>query len=301
MDISRPMTTTAYSQLLASVRAKFPNYADVWERARDDFGAAWETEFSQAIDLLFGANSQKRDEAVKGYAQFCTDALRSQIYFERHGRYKASSYAEVAEQCYHNADFMFASYLPGMYLSHYVWPHHHRMLRFFREQVSKIQVADFAEVGVGCGLYSKETLRLFPDARGTGFDISAHALEFTRDVVEKYGYVDRYSIQQQDIVANPPAASELVICQEVLEHIEDPAEFCRALHTMTKPGGYAYITGAINAGHVDHIYLYRTTEEVLDHVRDAGFEVMAKHEEFAYDGKPIELTPCLGGALVRRS
>lgn len=294
------MTTSAFRQLLAMMRAKYPNYADAWDRACAEFGAEWEAELSQAIELLFGTDPEKWDAAVSGYAQFSTDALRSQIFFERNGRYKASSYEEVAKLCYHNADFMFRSYLPGMYLSHYVWPHHHRMLQFFRSQMPKLDIATFSEVGVGCGMYSKEPLRLFPKARGTGYDISPHSLEFTRGVVEKFGFGDRYAIQVQDIVANPPAPADLVICQEVLEHIEDPAQFCRALYAMTKPGGHAYITGAINAGHVDHIYLYRTTEEVLDHVRQAGFEVLESHEEFAYGGKPVELVPCLGGALVRR-
>lgn len=294
------MTDSTFQQFLTIVRAKYPNYANAWESARDQFGATWEAELSKAIELLFGANPKKWDAAIDGYAQFCTDALRSQIFFERNGRYKASSYEEVARLCYHNADFMFRSYLPGMYLSHYVWPHHHRMLQFFRSQIRGLGISSFSEVGVGCGMYSKETLRLFPNANGTGYDISVHALEFTRDVVETFGYSDRYGIMVRDIVAHPPEPADLVICQEVLEHIESPAEFCQALHEMTRPGGYAYITGAINAGHVDHIYLYRTTEEVLDHVRQAGFQVVAQREEFAYGGKPVELTPCLGGGLVRR-
>jgi hypothetical protein len=69
---------------------------------------------------------------------------------------------------------------------------------------------------------------------------------------------------------------------------------------MTKPGGHAYITAAINAGHVDHIYLYRSVEQVLEHIRAAGFEIVASTSELAYGGKPLEITPCLGGALALR-
>lgn len=292
--------STAFARLNALVRTKYPNYADAWTRAREEFGEDWEREFSDAILRLFGGDEAAWQEAVDGYATFCTDALRSQIFFERNGRYKASSYAEVAAACYHNPDFMFRAYLPGMLLSHFVWPHHHRMLCWFREQMGTIDVGTFSEVGTGCGMYSADALRIFPQARGTGYDISPHALEFTARIIGAFGRGDRYETRVQDIIAMPPAPSDLVICQEVLEHLEDPAGFCRALFAMTKPGGHAYITAAINAGHVDHIFLYRSVDEVLAHIRAAGFEVVASKGEIAYGGKPLELTPCLGGALALR-
>jgi SAM-dependent methyltransferase len=292
--------SSAFEKVNALVRKKYPNYADAWDRARAEFGEPWEREVSELILAQFGDDETSWQAAVDGYATFCTDALRSQIFFERNGRYKASSYAEVAEACYHNPDFMFRAYLPGMLLSHFVWPHHHRMLRFFRTQMAAIDVKSFSEVGTGCGMYSADTLRLFPAARGTGYDISAHALEFTDRVVRAFGLGNRYMTRVQDIVATPPEPADLVICQEVLEHLEDPAGFCKALFAMTRPGGHAYITAAINAGHVDHIYLYRSVEEVLAHIRDAGYEIVASAGELAYGGKPLELTPCLGGALARR-
>jgi 2-polyprenyl-3-methyl-5-hydroxy-6-metoxy-1,4-benzoquinol methylase len=282
------------------VRGKFPNYAEAWERAAAEFGASWEMELSDLIERAFGKDEAGWASAVDGYAEFCTDALRSQNFFERKGRYKASSYAEVAQACYHNADFMFRSYLPGMLLSHYVWPHHHRMLAWFRSLAPTFTVETFAEVGVGCGIYSKESLRLFAGSRGTGFDISEHALAFTKRLAQQFDMGDRYDTKVRDIVAKPPPQFDLVICQEVLEHIEDPGAFCKSLFGMTRPGGRAYITAAINAAHVDHIYLYRSLEEALEQIVAAGFEIVATHSELAYAGKPVEITPCLGGALAVR-
>lgn len=292
--------STPYDRLYQLVRQKYPNYADVWERSRQEFGEAWRAEFSNAIMMMFGASEYGWASAVDGYAAFCTDALRAQIYFERNGRYKASSYSDVAAACYHNPDFMFRAYLPGLFLSHYVWPHHFRMLSWFRSLMARITVKSFSEVGTGCGLYSIDGLRIFNKCSGVGYDISEHALKFTAQAVQNYGYGSRYKTRVQDVLANQPEASDLVICQEVLEHIEDPAGFCVGLFKMTRPGGHAYITAAINAGHVDHIYLYRSFDQTLDHIRQAGFEVVASHEEYAYAGKPIELTPCVGGALARR-
>jgi len=290
----------ALATLIAVMEAKFPNYAPAWTRAGEVFGQGWEREFDDVIRRLLGRDEKEYQKAVDGYAAFCTDALRSQIFFERNGHFKASSHADVSAECYHNPQFMFESYLPGLLLSHFVWPHHYRMLRWFREQISAIHVSTFAEVGTGCGLYSAEALRAFPQARGMGYDISAHALEFTSRVVNALGSAERYGTNVRDVVAAPAPKVDLMICQEVLEHLEDPAEMCRALFAMTRPRGHAYITAAINAGHVDHIYLYRSIDQVLDHIVAAGFEIVASHSELAYGGKPLELTPCVGGALVRR-
>lgn len=292
--------SSPYKSMLALVETKYPNYAEAWSRAREEFGQGWEKEFNDLTTGMFGDSEPDWLSAIDGYAAFCTDALRSQIFFERNGHYKASSYADVAAACYHNPDFMFRAYLPGMLLSHYIWPHHHRMLRWFRSLMVDLNVETFSEVGTGCGMYSIAALQAFPECVGTGYDISPFALEFTERAVNAFGLGARYRTRVQDVIADPPAVADLVICQEVLEHIEDPAAFCVALHRMTRAGGYAYITAAINAGHVDHIYLYRSVEQVLDHIRDAGFEVLASHGEFAYPGKPVELTPCLGGALARR-
>ena len=259
-----------YGRMLALMQERYPNYADLWKSTRDEFGEVWEREFNRTMGAVFGSTELRWESAIDGYAEFCTDALRSQIFFEKFGRYKISSYAEAAEEYYHNPEFMFRSYLPGMILSHYLWPHHHRMLRYFRGLMDGLrdQVATFSEVGTGCGMYSQEALELFPQASGTGFDISQSALEFTKQVVDACGTGGRYVTQQQDILLQPPAPVDLVLNQEVLEHLEDPEGFLRGLFAMTLPGGYGYIAAAVNAGHVDHIYLYRSPEEIVSSDRE---------------------------------
>jgi SAM-dependent methyltransferase len=296
------MQNSIFRQMLEIAKQKYPNFAVVWEESLNEFGADWESEFNESVRLLFGDKMENWGEAIDGYAEFCTDALRSQIYFERNGKYKASSYAEVAEACYHNEDFMLRCYLPGMFLSHYIWPHHHRMLQYFRSLTPYFKdIKTYAEVGTGCGMYSKEPLMLVPGCQGVGYDISRHALDFTFRVVKAFGAGQRYRTEVRDIIADTPPESDMVICQEVLEHLEDPATFVKCLFKMTAPGGIAYISAAINAGHVDHIYLYRDKEEVAEQLLDAGFEIIDSRAEFAYEGKPLEVTPCHGSFLCRRA
>ena len=82
--------------------------------------------------------------------------------------------------------------------------------------------------------------------------------------------------------------------------MEDPVAYMRALYGMVRSGGYAYIAAAINAAHVDHIYLYRSPDEVAAEIKEAGFAILKRHSEMAYAGKPREVTPCHAGFLCRR-
>ena len=241
---------------------------------------------------------------MEGYAEFCTEALRAQVFFEKHGHYKASNYQEVLKECYHSSDYMEKRYLPGQYLSHSIWPHHQRMLRHFTEVLlPKISgdVALFYEIGVGCGMYSQKTLQALPAVRGIGYDISDYALKFTYRVLQAHGLADRYEIRNQDIISNPiEQKADFIICQEVLEHLEDPQAFIHGLFAAARPGGWAYITAAINAAHTDHIYLYRSPDEVSAQITQAGWEILDTQIECNYPEKPVEFRPTIAGFLARK-
>src|SRR5262249_39483332 len=140
-------------------------------------------------------------DALNGYAEFVFDSVRNQSFYEKHRRYEASSYAECVDAYYHNADHMIRCYLPGMYLSHLLWPQHYKMRCGFRENVLRRleQPKLFFEVGVCCGMYSKVLLEYFPEIRGVGFDISSYALKFTENMVRIFGPERRYAIEERDI------------------------------------------------------------------------------------------------------
>ena len=196
-------------------------------------------------------------------------------------------------------------YLPGQYLSHYIWPHHQRMLQhYFKELVPQIsdEVSLFYEVGVGCGMYSQKTLEALPSARGIGFDISDYALEFTYRVVQSHGMANRYEVRNQDIIEDAPdRKADLIISQEVLEHLEDPETFISALYDVTRNGGWGYITAAINAAHTDHIYLYRSPNEVQEQVEMAGWKVLDVQTAENYPEKPREFRPTIAGFFCKKN
>ena len=194
------MEKSVFKKLYQIIEDKYPNYAPLWLKSLDQFGETWEEEISHNISCVFGGEYNKRwDEAVEGYAEFCTEALRAQAFFEKNKCYKASDYETVVKECYHSPEYMQIRYLPGQYLSHYIWPHHQKMLRHFVQNlIPKIKddVSLFYEVGVGCGMYSQRSLYAIPKATGVGYDISSYSLEFTQRVLQAHGLGDRYKIKE---------------------------------------------------------------------------------------------------------
>ena len=292
--------------LCAAMLKTYPVLASVFTQAPSRFGPGWADQAVPNIEAMYGPVSEPLSDrlinALDGYAEFANDSMRSQVFYERNGRYRASNYAEVLQECYHNEEHMTQRYLPGMWLTHYIWPQHYHMLKGFvgglLPRLSDCKV--FFEVGVGCGMYSKVLLEHFPDIRGIGFDISPYALQFTENLVRLFGHGDRYAIEQRDVRLGYSEPCDFLVCQEVLEHLENPEEFCRWLFDMIKPGGHGYITAALNAAHSDHIFHFRDPLQLEAMLRAAGFQPMSLQEEFAAGFKPREITPSLAGYLVER-
>lgn len=183
-------------------------------------------------------------------------------------------------------------------VSHYLWPQHYNMLVGFRSGTLRrlgTSTKLFYEVGVGCGMYSKTILDSIPGIRGIGIDISEYSLRFTQSMVNQFGHKNRYNTLKHDIYLGIEDQADFLVCQEVLEHLEDPNSFCKALFDMVRPGGQAYITAAANAAHSDHIYLFSQPLELEEMLRNAGFIPMGLQEEFAAGVKPRNITPSLAG------
>lgn len=263
---------------LALLQQEFDTRGRMWrgaiKRGYELFGQRWAVEFDAMLATVM-AEPGAIAAAAKGYGLFSLDSMRRQKEFEVTREYPNKSYAEAASEVYFNEAHMMEEYLPGLLLSHYLWPHHYRQLQFFDQAFAMPMSLDegpvFAEVGVGTGLYSRRLLERSLDARGSGFDISPFSCRFAARHIVSIGQQSRYGMHEQDILARPITPVRWLVCVEVLEHLEDPVSFLKALKQALTPGGRAFITAALNAGHTDHIYLYRTGEDVWRHLEAAGF------------------------------
>lgn len=286
----------AYSSMIN----EYPSLALVDERLRRNhrfasgsvdrclklFGESWAIEFEQVIGSLF-PNPEILSAAVRGYANFAMQSMRLQGKFERELKYEPKTYDQAASEVYFNEQHMMQEYLPGLLLSHFLWPHHYRQLQFFENafiQAMRVSAAkSFMEVGVGTGLYSSLLLRRLPKVTGIGLDISPSSKSFTEAQMKALNLTNRYHAVIRDVTTAPmePKASWL-ICVEVLEHLDDPVSFLRGLRRNMEPGARAFITAALNAAHADHIYLYRNSNEVLTQIVEVGFTLEQSFVGAAY-------------------
>lgn len=256
------------------------------DRCLELFGENWATEFEQVISSLF-PNPEILIAAVKGYATFAMQSMRLQAIFERELKYKTKTYSQAASEVYFNEKHMMQEYLPGLLLSHFLWPHHYRQLQFFDSAfVQSMRVAgatSFIEVGIGTGLYSSFLLSKLPNAIGLGLDISPSSKVFTEAQMKALNLANRYHVELRDITSSPlEEKTNWLICVEVLEHLDDPVTFLKGLRCSMAPGARAFITAALNAAHSDHIYLYRDASEVLVHLVEAGFTLEQSFVGSAY-------------------
>ena len=260
------------------------------------FGDEWALDFEAVLSSVFSDELSLAD-AAKGYSAFALDAMRRQRVFETALDYPHKSYAEAAGEVYFNEKHMKKEYLPGLLLSHYLWQHHYRQLQFFDTafvRPMRVSKADrFAEVGIGTAIYSRRILTALSDLQGAGYDISPSSCAFAEKHIGSIGAQARYSVHRQDIILDPMEPVRWLVCVEVLEHLEQPITFLKALRAALAPGGRAFITAALNAAHSDHIYLYRNGEEVWQHLQAAGFSLEQSFVGAAYAppalGTPVPL------------
>lgn len=105
-----------------------------------------------------------------------------------------------------------------------------------RKHAVRLDGRTVADAGVGPGIALKELLRGSEPRHVVGFDYSSAALETARMMLPMG------SFEHRGIYDEPAEQFDVVICTEVLEHLERPAEALILLMRMLNPGGCLVLT-----------------------------------------------------------
>jgi 2-polyprenyl-3-methyl-5-hydroxy-6-metoxy-1,4-benzoquinol methylase len=279
-----------------------PMFRKNFEDLESKFSDSWREEFDLHLEHLFHDNEEPYVDASKGYSRFAIDAMRLQRLFNKKHKYEDVSYEEACKNVYHNEDYMMKLYLPGIFVSHFLWYHHYKQFLFYNDNFlpffDKTSDKEIYDVGTGTGFYSLQVLRHDTNAKVYGIDISEHSRKFTLDNVKAWNYQDRFSSLNKNIFTSALQPKQFIQCIEVLEHLSDPQLFLNSLRKLLKTGGYGFITAALTAPNADHIYLYWEPKEVIEQLNNAGFAVLNYIEELAYEGKKGEYVPKLAAFIV---
>lgn len=210
------------------------------------------------------------------YDLIVKDTLREQMYFQRHGRYRHSTFDDVANSVYFNAEYM-RKYMHGLAITAYLWPNHRALHRFFVDSIPTGKRGRYLEVGPGHGVFMMCAMRQSAYESFEGIDISPTSVEMTRALLGSgfFGEFDNYDIFEQDFFATDMAANAFsaVVMGEVLEHVEDPGRFLQHISTVSTDDAFIFITTPINAPAIDHIYLFDSVESIETLVEQGGLRV----------------------------
>lgn len=216
-------------------------------------------------------------DIVDCYNTIVIDTQMEQIYFRKHKTYRCSSFKEVADRVYFDPDYM-NKYMYGLAITSFLWPNHTAMYDFFVRTFPTKARGTYLEIGPGHGYYFRKAGILGNFDRMIGVDISAASIALTKDIVERMGMNARAKIEliESDFLKMSDDALDCscIVMGEVLEHVEDPGMFIRAIARLSRPDTHVYITTCVNAPAIDHISLFRTTGEVEDLLAANGLDVV---------------------------
>ena len=217
------------------------------------------------------------ERTVDAYAQFTTEVNMAQARYEIAGEYEHKSYQEVYESHYSQQAGM-SDYLWGVYLTNFLWAHHMEIWRRFDiEFVSQLpRGAQLVEIAPGHGYWGTWALHHRSDLTLQGYDISSASIQIASQTAAAAGVSDRASYTEcnaLDLVKTPGDSADAAICCFLLEHLEEPGRLFSVIHHLLRPGGKAFVTGALTAAQVDHIYEFRRESELMRMAEDAGLHV----------------------------
>ncbi len=239
------------------------------------------------------APAERVEELIRGLQFHSIDFLRRQARFHAVGEYQAENAESVREEVYESEPVM-QEYLDGLLLTYVAWPNHHRLLRFYRETyLTSGPSGACLEIGPGHGWLARLQLDGHENNHLLGLDISQYSVRYSSELLRASGLAaERFEIRQHDATTGFNTDGQIfdrIVMAEVLEHVERPDFLLReaAAHAHDKTA--IFLSTVVNIEAIDHLYLYRTMEEVRDMVNDCGLTI--DHElvmplQFAADSCP---------------
>jgi len=212
-----------------------------------------------------------------------------QIYFNRHKRYRHSTFAEVAESVYHDAEYM-NRYMYGLAISTFLWPNHVAMLRMFRAEIPTTAGGRYLEIGPGHGFLLLAAAEVGGYDELLAVDLSEASVRQTKAIMEHFQPGCPVHIEKLDFLDAAhlkPRTFDAVVMGEVLEHVEDPARFLRRIAELATKDAFIFITTCINSPAVDHIYLWRTIDSLEEMIDACGLDIV-KALRLPYEGTTLK-------------
>ncbi|MCB9683053.1 MAG: methyltransferase domain-containing protein [Alphaproteobacteria bacterium] len=209
--------------------------------------------------------------------RFSNDVILAQARYEATGAYEHSSFDHCNDEVYGKREVM-DDYLWGVFLTNFCWAHHMEISAFYEDRfLARLPASPaMVEIAPGHGGWGVWAMHTRADASLQGFDISPSSIAIASSVAQAAGVSDRVTYTQRnalDLSAMPEGIADAVICSFLIEHLEQPDDLMAVIGRLLKPGGWAFVTGALTAAQVDHIYEFRRESELVLMAEKHGLRV----------------------------
>ena len=238
--------------------------------------------FVEASDrLLTWAERARGEDAVAAcadaFARFSSDVNLAQARYEAAGEYPNKTHAECEAELY--GQEAMADYLWGVYLTNFLWSHHFDLLTWFEDRfvAALPDQAKLLELAPGHGGWGLTALHRRPGSSLVGYDIAPSSIEIATRLANAADVEDRVDYHRADATTLEPEPSvsyDAAICCFLLEHLEQPHRVVEVLAAHLPERGRAFVTGALTAAQIDHIYEFRDESELCLLAEKAGFRVV---------------------------
>jgi 2-polyprenyl-3-methyl-5-hydroxy-6-metoxy-1,4-benzoquinol methylase len=217
------------------------------------------------------------DYAIEAYLGMCNSMMKCQIEFMKTGTYRTTDHDQAFEEVYSSPERM-KPYMIALAISQFLWLTHYRIYEAFEDTIRENapRIGAYLEIGPGHGLYLHKAIQhLNPDTVVHAVDISPVSMDITKSII---GYfhpgLSNANFWTGDFLSYAaPVQYDFITMGEVLEHVNEPHLLLSRLEQLLSDSGMAFVTTSINSPAVDHVYHFKSVDDVRVMIRSAGLAI----------------------------
>ncbi|MFZ4590389.1 MAG: class I SAM-dependent methyltransferase [Ignavibacteria bacterium] len=268
-----------------------------------------EPEFLDLLELIyyyFLTGNFSPERIATDYLKMVNDMRKQGLYFHKNDEYSCKNQADAYNNVYSNNEIM-SYYMNALLISQILWKHHFNMFMYFKDNLnnyfnsrSRINILD---VGPGHGFFSHMIQKSVTGHKRIDIvDISESSLNFTKKIL---GFDKNVNYFEVDIIKYETENKyDLIVLGEIIEHLDNPSEMLNKLSELLTEDGVLWLTTPTNAPALDHVYLFRTKDDVFNIINKSKLKVVDYYSEYSEDvNEEIAMkykVTCLIGAFCKK-